>query len=112
MSYLDEAGYLFIQDRLKDMIISGGENIYPRELENCLMDHASVIGVPDEKYGETPLAFIVPVAGSAPSVEEISAHCRRYLAGFKIPRQIEIIEQLPRNPSGKILKKITRPLLE
>jgi acyl-CoA synthetase (AMP-forming)/AMP-acid ligase II len=105
---LDSQGYLTIRDRLKDMIISGGENIYSIEVENALMTHpqiveAAVIGVPDAALGEVQMAFIV-VANDYPGDADVIAHCRSLLAGYKIPRRYGLIEVLPRNPSGKVLK--------
>jgi long-chain acyl-CoA synthetase len=102
-------GYLFIHDRVKDMIVSGGENIYPAEIENALMGHpgiadVAVIGVPSEKWGETVKAIVVDAPGAAVSDDEIFAHCRERLARFKCPTSVDRIEALPRNPSGKILK--------
>ncbi len=103
-------GYLYIHDRVKDMILSGGENIYPAEIENVLMGHpqvadAAVIGVPSKKWGESVTAIIVddPAAGPA-SDEEIVAYCRERLAHYKCPTAIDRVQALPRNPSGKILK--------
>ena len=108
----DSRGYLTISDRLKDMVISGGENIYSIEVENALMSHplivdAAVIGVPDPDLGEALLAFVT-VTDPELQTAEIIAHCRRILAGYKIPRRYEIVELLPRNPSGKILKNQLR----
>jgi acyl-CoA synthetase (AMP-forming)/AMP-acid ligase II len=102
-------GYLYIHDRVKDMIVSGGENIYPAEIENVLMAHAgvadaAVIGVPSEKWGETVKAIVVDVPGAAATDEELSTYCRDRLATYKCPTSIDRIEALPRNPSGKILK--------
>ena len=102
-------GYLFIHDRVKDMIVSGGENVYPAEIENVLMAHdqiadAAVIGVPSEQWGETVKAIIVDGPGTAARDEEVIAYCRERLAHFKCPTSIDRIEALPRNPSGKILK--------
>ena len=112
---MDERGYLFIKDRVKDMIISGGENIYPVEIENHLMAHpqiddAAVIGIPDDKWGEVPLAVLVSGENALLSEEELEDYCRGKLAGFKIPHKLEYIPGLPRNPSGKILKKDLRQL--
>ena len=113
-----EDGYLFIHDRIKDMIVSGGENVYPAEIENALMAHPSVadvavIGIPSERWGESPLALIVPAPDTDPSEEELIAHCRQLLAGFKIPAAVERIEAVPRNPSGKILKtELRKPYWE
>ena len=110
---LDEEGYLFIQDRVKDMIVSGGENIYPREVENALFEHAAVadvavIGVPDEKWGEAVKAIVVLREGAAASGDELITHCKTELAGYKRPRSVDFIEVLPRNASGKVLKKELR----
>jgi acyl-CoA synthetase (AMP-forming)/AMP-acid ligase II len=109
--YLDEDGYLYIHDRVKDMIISGGENIYPAEVENALMSHpavadCAVIGVPDDKWGETPKAVVV-VSGEATDTELIE-YCRERLAHFKCPTSIERTDAIPRNPTGKVLKKDLR----
>jgi fatty-acyl-CoA synthase len=106
--YLKE-GYLYIHDRVKDMILSGGENIYPAEIENVLMSHpaiadAAVIGVPSEKWGESVTAIIVDVEGESASQEAIVAYCRERLANYKCPTSIARLPELPRNPSGKILK--------
>ena len=115
--YLDD-GYVFIHDRIKDMIVSGGENVYPAEIENALMAHPSVadvavIGIPSERWGESPLALIVPAPGTDPTAEELIAHCRERLAGFKIPGAVERIDAIPRNPSGKILKtELRKPYWE
>ncbi len=110
---IDEDGYLFIQDRVKDMIVSGGENVYPREVEDVLFQHpavgdAAVIGVPDDKWGEAVKAIVVPKAGESPSAEDIMNFCSGRLAGYKRPRSVDFIDQLPRNPSGKVLKKDLR----
>ena len=102
-------GYLYIHDRVKDMILSGGENIYPAEIENVLMSHpaiadAAVIGVPSKKWGESVTAIIVDASGESASDEVIVAYCRERLAHYKCPTAIDRAEALPRNPSGKILK--------
>ncbi|MEH6551244.1 MAG: long-chain-fatty-acid--CoA ligase [Pseudomonadales bacterium] len=106
---VDEDGFITICDRKKDMVISGGENIYPAELENVLaacdeVAEAAVIGLTSEKWGETPLAIIVAAAGKTPSPESLLAYCRENLAAYKVPRLYEIVDSLPRNPSGKLLK--------
>jgi acyl-CoA synthetase (AMP-forming)/AMP-acid ligase II len=111
--YVDNEGYVFLHDRIKDMIVSGGENIYPAEIENVLMSHASVsdtavIGVPDDKWGETVKAVVVPAPGTTPDAGELIAHCRERLGRFKCPTSIDFVEALPRNPSGKILKRQLR----
>ena len=110
---LDEDGYLYIQDRVKDMIVSGGENVYPREIENVLFQHpavadAAVIGIPDEKWGEVAHAVVVLRQGQTATAEELLAHCRRHLGGFKLPRGAAFTDALPRNPSGKVLKRELR----
>ena len=111
--YMDADGYVYIHDRVKDMIVSGGENIYPAEIENVLMAHpgvgdVAVIGVPSEKWGETPKAIVVKAAGADPTPEEIIAYCRTQLARFKCPTSVDFVESIPRNPSGKVLKKDLR----
>ncbi len=111
-------GYLFIHDRIKDMIISGGENIYPAEVENALMKHPSVadvaaIGVPDAKWGEAVKACIVLRPGTAATAEEIIAFAREQIAHFKCPKSIDFLPALPRNPSGKLLKfQLRKPYWE
>ncbi len=116
VGHLDEDGYLFIHDRVKDMIISGGENIYPAEVENVLMSHpavadCAVIGVPDDKWGETPKAIVVR-AGEL-GERELIDYCRERLAHFKCPTSVEWVEAIPRNPTGKVLKReLRRPYWE
>ncbi len=109
----DEEGYIYIKDRIKDMIVSGGENVYPAEVENALFKHtavgdAAVIGIPSERWGETILAFVVLREGQVVEPESLREHCREHLAGYKVPAQIEFIGELPRNASGKVLKKNLR----
>jgi long-chain acyl-CoA synthetase len=111
--YVDADGYVYIHDRVKDMIVSGGENVYPAEVENVLMSHpgiadVAVIGVPDEKWGETPKAIVVRAAGVEVTEQEIIDFARERLAKFKCPTSVDWIDALPRNPSGKILKKDLR----
>ncbi len=111
--YLDEDGYLYIHDRVKDMIISGGENVYPAEVENRLMAHpevadCAVIGVPDEKWGETPKALVVRTPGSTLPEAALLEFAREGLAKFKCPTSVEWRDELPRNPSGKLLKNQLR----
>ena len=110
--YLED-GFMFIHDRVKDMIVSGGENVYPAEVENALMGHegiadVAVVGVPDDRWGEVGKAFVVPAGDTAPSAEEVIAFARERLAGFKCPASVEFLEAIPRNPSGKILKRELR----
>ena len=108
----DENGFVYIQDRIKDMIISGGENVYPAEIENVLLQHegiadAAVIGQDSEKWGESPFAIIVR-NNSDLSEDEVLAHCNGKLARFKLPKAAVFIDAIPRNPSGKVLKRLLR----
>jgi fatty-acyl-CoA synthase len=112
-AYMDEEGFIYIQDRIKDMVVSGGENVYPSEVESALFEHdavldAAVIGIPSERWGEEVLAFLQLRPGESVTTEEIVDFCRDRLAGYKIPRRIEVIDQIPRNASGKVLKKDLR----
>lgn len=109
IGYVDEDGFLYIVDRLKDMIISGGENIYSAELEAVLIEHplvaeVAVIGVPNEQWGEIPRAYIVPKEREQVTEEEIIAFCKERLASYKCVKEVIFMEQLPRNSVGKILK--------
>ena len=111
--YLDADGYLFIHDRVKDMIISGAENIYPAEVESAVYGHpdvaeVAVIGVPDEKWGEAVKAVVALKPGATPDAESIIAFARTRIAGFKAPKSVDFIEALPRNASGKILRRELR----
>ena len=112
---LDDEGYLYIQDRIKDMIISGGENIYPAEIENALEAHpavaeVAVIGVPDEKWGENVHAVVVLRSDAHATPEELIGFCREHLAGYKCPKSVEFVDELPRNASMKVLKnELRRP---
>jgi len=111
--YLDRDGYLYIYDRVKDMIVSGGENIYPAEVESALFGHpaiadVAVIGVPDEQWGEAVKAIVVRKPGVAAGAKEIIDYARERIAGYKVPRSVDFAETLPRNPSGKILKRELR----
>ncbi len=110
---LDEEGYLFIQDRIKDMIISGGENVYPAEVESAIYGHPAiadiaVIGVPDPKWGEAVKAIIVRKPGSSLGEAEVIAYARERIAGFKCPKSVDFLDALPRNPSGKVLRRELR----
>lgn len=106
----DDEGYIYVVDRLKDMIISGGENIYSAEVENVIAEHASVaevavIGVPDERWGEVPVAVVVPAyPGEPPTVDDIAQWCRQRLAAYKCPKELWVLTALPRNATGKVLK--------
>ena len=110
----DAEGYLYIQDRLKDMIVSGGENVYSGEVEAVLYAHpgvreAAVFGVPDPKWGELVMACVVLKPGHTLTVEDLIAHCRRSLASYKVPRRVELSDtDLPKSGSGKILKRVLR----
>jgi long-chain acyl-CoA synthetase len=111
--FLDAEGYVFLTDRVKDMIITGGENVYPAEIENVLASHpdvadVAVIGIPDERWGETPKAIVVPRPGTSPDPADIVAFARARLAHFKCPTSVDFAELLPRNPSGKLLKRQLR----
>ncbi len=109
----DADGYVYIVDRLKDMIVSGGENIATSEIERVLYEHhavveAAAVGRPDDRWGEVPIAYVVLRPGSTTTVEELIEHCRARLARFKVPKAVTFIDALPRNPSGKILKRELR----
>jgi long-chain acyl-CoA synthetase len=115
-AYTDEDGYLYLHDRVKDMIVSGGENVYPAEVENVVAKHpavadVAVIGVPDERWGEAVKAIVVPAPGveaNEGTAAEIIAYAREKLAGYKLPKSVDYAEVLPRNPSGKLLKRELR----
>ena len=112
LGYRDADGYVHIVDRKKDMIISGGENVYPAEIEGVLSGHpqiveAAVIGLPSEKWGESPLAIVVRKDESLTAAEVLD-YCRGKLAGYKQPKAVEFVDEIPRNPSGKILKRVLR----
>jgi len=111
--YLDEKGYLFIYDRVKDMIVSGGENIYPAEVESALFGHpdvadVAVIGVPDERWGEAVKAVVVAKTGAQVTPGELIGWARERIAGYKLPKSVDFVDALPRNPTGKILKRELR----
>lgn len=111
--YLDDEGYLYVRDRIKDMIVTGAENVYPAEVEAVLYGHpkvaeVAVIGVPDDRWGETVMAVVVAKPGQTLNEQELDDFCRRRLGGFKVPRKYAFVESLPRNPSGKVLKRELR----
>ena len=106
-------GYIKIKDRSKDIIISGGENISSIEVEDVLYRHpdvlaAAVVAKPDARWGETPCAFVELKVGAQTTANDIVAHCKLHLAGFKVPREVRFVDHLPRNPSGKVLKTVLR----
>ena len=116
VAIMDGDGFIYIQDRIKDMIISGGENVYPAEIENVLMAmegvaDAAVIGIASEKWGESPLAVIVRASENV-TAEDVIAHCDGKLARFKMPKAVEFTDVIPRNPTGKILKRVLREQYE
>jgi len=107
---LDEAGRLFVEGRDDEMIVSGGENVFPREVEDLLADHecveeVAVVGVADDEFGQRLRAFVVRRAGCEISESEVQAHVRANLARFKVPREVIFIERLPRNATGKVVKR-------
>ena len=113
VGHLDEDGFLFLTDRKKDMIISGGENIASSEIERVIfllpeVNEVAVIALPDERWGEVPAAIVVLKEGAKLDVATLEQHCRQHLAGFKVPKRLIIRETLPRNPSGKVLKRVLR----
>jgi acyl-CoA synthetase (AMP-forming)/AMP-acid ligase II len=110
---LDADGYLYIVDRLKDMIVSGGENIASSEVERVLYEHdavveVAVVGRPDERWGEVPVAYVVLAETTSTTPDALIEHCRTQLAKFKVPKDVLFIDELPRNPSGKVLKRELR----
>jgi len=113
VGYLDEEGFLFVTDRTKDMILTGAENVASSEVEAALYElpqiaEAAVIGVHDDKWGERITAVVVLNPGQTLTLEEIDRHCRQRLASFKVPRELKVVAELPRNPSGKVLKRVLR----
>jgi acyl-CoA synthetase (AMP-forming)/AMP-acid ligase II len=113
VGHMDKSGYLFIMDRSKDMIISGGENIYPREIEEVLIRHpavreVAVIGVPDARWGETVKAVVSLVEGESATEDELIAFCKDHIASYKKPKSLDFVDELPKNNYGKILKRELR----
>jgi long-chain acyl-CoA synthetase len=113
IGHIDEDGYIVITDRKKDMILVGGFNVYPREVEDILFTHpkvelAAVVGVPDEKSGETVKAFIKVIAGQTCTEEEIRAFCKENMAGYKRPKLIEFRDEIPTSNVGKVLRRVLR----
>jgi long-chain acyl-CoA synthetase len=110
---IDENGYLYIADRLKDMIITGGENVYPREIEEILyslpgVQECTVIGLPDKEWGERVVALIIPKPGKTIDPDTLNSQLKSRLAPFKVPKEFKIVEELPKSPAGKILKREIR----
>ncbi|MBX9978600.1 MAG: AMP-binding protein, partial [Mycobacterium gordonae] len=111
--YMDERGYVFVVDRIKDMIVSGGENVYSVEVENALARHpavatCAVIGVPDERWGERVHAVVVLAPGQRADDEELGEFCKSLIGGYKIPRTFEVVSELPLSAAGKVLKRALR----
>lgn len=116
IGYVDEEGFLYVLDRRKDLIISGGENVYPAEIEAVLISHpdvleAGVTAIDDEQWGQRPLAFVVLVAGKLFHVEQLQAYCADKLAKYKLPAAIHCVVELPRNAAGKLLRRELLKLL-
>ena len=115
IAIMDDAGYLKITDRIKDMYIVGGFNCYPAEIENSMFSsgmfaQVAVIGIPDARMGEVGMAFVVPAPDRELSSAEVIAWCRENLANYKVPRRVEVVESLPTNASGKVMKFVLRDL--
>ena len=113
LATVDDLGYVFIVDRKKEMIISGGFNIYPTEVEQVLyrlpeVFEAAVVGVPDEQWGEAVKAVVVLKPGATLTEAQVIAYCAEYLAGFKKPRSVDFIDELPKNPNGKVVRRVVR----
>jgi o-succinylbenzoate---CoA ligase len=114
--HLDSDGYLYVLDRRDDLIISGGENVYPAEIERVLREHrsvldAGVIGVEDESWGSRPVAAVVWSGGPDQAGPELLRHCQRRLSGYKIPDRFVLLSELPRSPSGKLLRRVLREMI-
>ena len=113
IGHLDAQGYLFLFDRAKDVIVSGGENIYPAEVENAIFGHpdvaeVAIIGVPSQRWGEEVMAVIVPRAGASPELASIAGWVKTRIASFKVPKQLSIVTELPRNAGNKVLRRVLR----
>jgi len=110
---MDDKGYMFIVDRVKDMIVTGGENVFSAEVENALASHSAVamcavIGIPDDQWGEAVHAVVVPKAGATPVAADLIAHCKGRIAGYKCPKSVELRDALPLSGAGKVLKTTLR----
>ncbi|MFT5422415.1 MAG: long-chain acyl-CoA synthetase [Phycisphaerales bacterium] len=117
MARIDSDGHVHITGRIKEMLIVGGENVFPREIEEVIDSHPAVsacgvVGRPDDARGEVPIAFVEPMEGETIDTQEVLNLCREKLSGYKVPKQIRVIDQLPRNPTGKILRRDLKALLE
>ncbi|KPV47411.1 hypothetical protein SE17_42435, partial [Kouleothrix aurantiaca] len=117
LGYRDEEGFLFVVSRRTDLIISGGENVYPAEIEAALLAHSAVaeaaaLGLPDAQWGQVPAAAVVLRAGQTATPADLIAWCRARMAGYKTPRRIEIVPALPRNAGGKVIRAELRALFE
>jgi fatty-acyl-CoA synthase len=117
VGYFDDEGFLYLCDRIRDVIITGGENVYPAEVENVLYEHAAVaqcavVGAPDEKWGEHVVAVVVTKPGSNVTLDELRNFAESKLAKYKLPRELHIVETLPRNAAGKVLKAHIREQLQ
>jgi acyl-CoA synthetase (AMP-forming)/AMP-acid ligase II len=115
LGYFDKDGFLYIVGRNKDMIISGGFNVYAREVEDALVSHgavseAAVLGLPDSEWGETVAAFVVTRTGTTTTAEELQRHCAERIASYKKPRLVEFVDALPRNGAGKVTKNTLRDI--
>jgi acyl-CoA synthetase (AMP-forming)/AMP-acid ligase II len=113
IGHVDDGGFVFISDRIKDMIITGGENVYSQEVERAIATHpavaeVAVIGIPDDRWGESVKAVVALAPGASAQPDEIIAFTRERLAAYKCPRTVEIVDALPRNPNGKVLKRELR----
>jgi acyl-coenzyme A synthetase/AMP-(fatty) acid ligase len=111
VGYFDAAGRMFVEGRSDDMIVSGGENVFPAEIEESLLKHdkiaeAAVIGIPDEQFGARLKAFVVPRSGASVTEADVKDHVKRNLARYKVPRDVEFVDELPRNTTGKVLKRV------
>ncbi len=110
---MDDRGYLRMTGRRKEMIVSGGENIFPVEIENALLEHpdvtqVAVVGVPDSRWGESAVAVVVPAAHRSPDPAELEAFLRERMAAFKVPRRWVLVDELPRTASGKVQKHVVQ----